>query len=85
MYITNCKENTYFEITEIWFHYNERIEYAKRGIEEGTVVYILKNNDEQITVNSESNIETSFTYDEALNICGEPLQKKPKIKSMIKK
>lgn len=84
MYLTNCKENTYFEITEIWFHYNERIEYAKRGIEEGRILYILEKKNNHIIVNSESNIETSFTYDEALQICGET-QKKPKTKCITKK
>ena len=85
MYLTHCEENTYFEITEIWFHYYERMEYAKREIEEGKVLYISEKNDKHIIVNSESNIVTSFTYDEAMQICGEQLQKKPRTKSIIKK
>lgn len=92
MYLNSCKENTYFEITELWFHYEERIEYAKRGIEEGSIVYIVENTKEKVTVASEIKIEdinqiinTSFNRIDAMQICGEPLQKKPKTKSIIKK
>lgn len=92
MYLTYCEEDTYFLITELWFNYNDRNYYSQRGINEGTMLYILKNKEGLITVRHEAQLEgelkeiqTIFNYDDSLQICGETLQKKPKTKRIIKK
>lgn len=82
MYLTNCKENTYFEITEIWFPYEDRDFYKKRGIDEQKIIYVLENN-EQITISSQIQIEdkletinTTFSYEDSLQIWGNVLTNK---------
>lgn len=83
MYLAHCTKNTYFEITEIWFPYDDRKLYSKRGIDEEKIVYVLENNNEQITISSQIQIEdkletinTTFSYEDSLQIWGNVLTKK---------
>lgn len=90
MYLNHCPQDTYFEITELWFEYKDRMYYMDRGIEEGEIVYILENSEENITLSTKSpqtneSINITFTKEEAFQICGEPIQKKPKTKRITKR
>lgn len=90
MYLTDCPKDTYFEITEIWFHYEDKIKYSKKGIDEGKVIYVVENDGENIIkINSEipetkDTSTTIFNPIDAMQIYGNFLEKKPKQKTLHK-
>jgi len=91
MYLYHYQKDTFFEIKEIWFPYNDREYHNARGIYEGAVVYINDKNSEGVTLTSEAQIEketksftTTFDYHQCKCVCGKQVDKKPKQKTKKK-
>ncbi len=83
MYLGHCPANNNFKVTEIWAKYAEREKYKENGLKEGTMIYVKENDGKNIliTLNTE---EYYFTYEEALNICGNVILKnKTKVKKLV--
>lgn len=91
MYLHYCQKDTYFEIKEMWFPYDDREYHSKRGIYEGAVIYINDKNDDGVTFTSETQVDdkkqsfiTTFDYHQCKYVCGNTLEKKPKQKTKKK-
>ena len=70
MILTSCPDKNYFEIQELWFHYQERLDFESKGIMEGQKIFVEEKTDDYIVVKTEI-MTINLNYEEANNVYGE--------------
>ena len=81
--LTSCPDKNYFEIQELWFYYQERLDFESKGIMEGQKIFVEEKTDDYIVVKTEI-MTINLNYEEARNVYGEVyINKKQKRKVRI--
>ena len=68
--LNSCPKNEYFEVQELWFYYDERLEFGQKGLIEETIVFVADKVDENVIIEVENQL-IQLTHDQADEVYGE--------------